>query len=255
MKINLKNPLVIFDIESTGIDIVKDRIIEITYLKIFPDGREEEKTFRVNPQMPIPPKSTQIHGITDNDVKDCPSFGEVARTLSKVLEGADIAGYNSNRFDIPLLAEEFLRYDVDIDLRKRKFIDAQVIFHKMEQRTLCAAYKFYCNKDLENAHSSAADTRATFEILEAQIERYDNLQNDVDALSKFSSHNQNADYAGRIIYNEAGQEVFNFGKYKGQLVEDVLKKDTGYYGWMMNGDFPLYTKKVLTNIKLRMAFK
>lgn len=255
MKINLKNPLVIFDIESTGIDIVKDRIIEITYLKIFPDGREEEKTFRVNPGVPIPPKSTQIHGITDEDVKDCPTFGEVARTLSKVLEGADIAGYNSNRFDIPLLAEEFLRYDVDIDLRKRKFIDAQVIFHKMEQRTLSAAYKFYCNKDLENAHSSAADTRATFEILEAQIARYTNLENDVDALSKFSSHNQNADYAGRIIYNDAGFEVFNFGKYKGQLVEDVLKKDTGYYGWMMNGDFPLYTKKVLTNIKLRMAFK
>lgn len=255
MKIKLKNPLVIFDIESTGIDIVKDRIIEITYLKVFPDDREEQKTYRVNPGIPIPAKSTQIHGISDEDVKDCPSFGEVARSIANVLEGADIAGYNSNRFDIPLLAEEFLRYDVEIDLRKRKFVDAQVIFHKMEQRTLSAAFKFYCNKDLENAHSSAADTRATFEILEAQIERYQNLENDIEALSKFSAHNQNADYAGRIIYNEAGYEIFNFGKYKGQLVEDVLKKDTGYYGWMMNGDFPLYTKKVLTNIKLRMAFK
>lgn len=224
MKIKLKNPLVIFDIESTGIDIVKDRIIEITYLKVFPDDREEQKTYRVNPGIPIPAKSTQIHGISDEDVKDCPSFGEVARSIANVLEGADIAGYNSNRFDIPLLAEEFLRYDVEIDLRKRKFVDAQVIFHKMEQRTLSAAFKFYCNKDLENAHSSAADTRATFEILEAQIERYQNLENDIEALSKFSAHNQNADYAGRIIYNEAGYEIFNFGKYKGQLVEDVLKK-------------------------------
>ena len=209
---------------------------------------------RINPEMPIPKKSSDIHGIYDKDVADCPTFKEVARELASFMEGCDIAGYNSNKFDIPLLAEEFIRADVDLDMKKRKFIDVQTIFHKMEKRTLEAAYKFYCDKNLNDAHSAEADTRATYEVLQAQLDRYNNLKNDIDWLSKFSAHNKNADFAGRIIFNDKGEEVFNFGKYKGQKVTDVLEKDPGYYGWMMNGDFPLFTKKVLTNIKLRNAF-
>ena len=232
MQLNLKNPIVFFDLETTGINIVKDRIVEISFVKVHPNGKEESKTRRINPEMPIPPESTAIHGITDEDVKDC--------------------GYNSNRFDIPLLAEEFLRAGVDIDLNKRKFVDVQTIFHKMEQRTLSAAYKFYCDKSLENAHTAEADTMATYEILKAQLDRYpDDLQNDIDFLSKYSSFTNNVDFAGRMIYNEDGKEVINFGKYKGKLVEEVLKTDPGYYSWIMNGDFPLNTKKILTEIKLR----
>ena len=251
MKLNLKNPLVFFDLETTGINVATDRIVEIAYLKIFPNGNEESKVIRVNPGMPIPAESTAIHGISDEDVKNEPKFNELAQTFANTFEGCDFAGYNSNKFDIPLLAEEFLRADVDFDLKKRKFIDVQVIFYKMEQRTLSAAYKFYCKKDLENAHSALADTKATYEILKSQLDVYSDLTNDVDYLSNFSSQNNNADLLGRIIYNEKGNEVFNFGKYKGKSVEEVLEKDPGYYGWMMNGDFPLYTKKVLTNIKLR----
>ncbi|MDG5800380.1 3'-5' exonuclease [Marinilabiliaceae bacterium ANBcel2] len=251
MDLNLKNPIVFFDLETTGINIVKDRIVEISALKIQTNGEEEIRTYRVNPEMPIPPESSAIHGIYDEDVKDSPSFKGIAKELAKFMEGCDIGGFNSNKFDIPLLAEEFLRVDVDFDMRKRHFIDVQTIFHKMEQRTLAAAYKFYCSKTLDNAHSAEADTRATFEILKAQLDRYDNLDNDIPSLSKFSSHNRNVDLAGRIIYNSKDEEVFNFGKYKGKKVSDVLAKDQGYYGWMMNGDFPLYTKKVLTNIKLR----
>lgn len=254
MLLNLKNPLIFFDLETTGIDVANDRIVELSYLKINPNGDEESRTLRVNPTVPIPPKATLIHGITDEDVKDAPTFNEIAKSIAKIFEGCDIAGYNSNKFDIPLLAEEFLRAEVDIDLMKRKFIDIQVIFHKKEQRTLSAAYQFYCNKTLENAHSSEADTRATYEILMAQLDRYPDLPNDISELSKFSSHNRNVDFLGRIVYNEKGQEVFNFGKYKGQLVEDILKNDPGYYGWMMNGQFPLHTKKVLMAIKLRSAF-
>jgi DNA polymerase III subunit epsilon len=254
MKLNLKNPLIFFDLETTGIDVTSDRIVEISYLKIYPNGDEESKTMKVNPTIPIPAKVTAIHGITDKDVKDAPLFSEIARTLAKVFEGSDFAGYNSNKFDIPLLAEEFLRSGADIDLMKRKFVDIQVIFHKKEQRTLSAAYKFYCDKELIDAHSAEADTLATYEILKAQLDRYSDLPNDVDELSKFSSHNRNADFLGRIIFDEEGHEVFNFGKYKGQLVEDILKKDQGYYGWMMNGQFPLHTKNVLTAIKLRTAF-
>jgi len=254
MKIRLKNPLVFFDLETTGIDVATDRIVEISYLKIFPNGDEESKTIKVNPGMPIPPKSTHIHGITDEDVKDAPPFQEIAKSIANVFEGCDFAGYNSNKFDLPLLAEEFLRADIDLDLKKRKFIDIQVIFHKKEQRTLSAAYKFYCDKNLNDAHSAEADTRATYEVLEAQLDRYPDLTNDVDELAKFSSHNRNADFLGRIVYDDEDVEIFNFGKYKGQRVTDVLKKDTGYYGWMMNGAFPLYTKKVLTAIKLRGAF-
>lgn len=254
MKLNLKNPLVFFDLETTGINVSTDRIVELSYLKIYPDGTEETKTFLINPTIPIPPNVTAIHGIKDEDVKDAPTFVEVAKSLSKILEGSDIAGYNSNKFDIPLLAEELIRADVDLDLKKRKFIDVQVIFHKKEQRTLGAAYQFYCNKELVNAHSAEADTRATFEILEAQLDKYNDLPNNVEELSKFSSHNKNVDYVGRIIMDESGIERFNFGRYKGEAVEEVFTKDPAYYGWMMNNDFPLYTKKVLTQIKLRGAF-
>ncbi|MFO7371175.1 MAG: 3'-5' exonuclease [Bacteroidales bacterium] len=254
MKLNLKNPLIFFDLETTGIDVAADRIVEISYLKIYPNGDEESKTMRVNPTIPIPAKVTAIHGISDEDVKDAPRFNEIAKNLIQVFEGCDFAGYNSNKFDLPLLAEEFLRANVDIDLKKRKFVDIQVIFHKKEQRTLSAAYKFYCDKDLTNAHTAEADTMATYEVLKAQIERYSDLPNDVDELSKYSSHNRNADFLGRIIYDDEDHEIFNFGKYKGQRVEEVLKKDSGYYGWMMNGQFPLHTKNVLTAIKLRSAF-
>lgn len=251
MQLNLKNPLVFFDLETTGIDIVKDRIIEISYVKVFPNGKEESKTMRINPGMPIPPASTAIHGITDDDVKDCPLFKNVAKQLAAQIEGCDLAGYNSNRFDIPLLAEEFLRAGVDIDLTRRKFIDVQTIFYKMEQRTLAAAYKFYCQKSLENPHAAAADTMATYEVLKAQLDRYPELKNDVTFLSEFSSFTNNVDFAGRMVYNEKNQEVFNFGKYKGRLVEEVLKQEPAYYSWMMNGDFPLNTKQKLTEIKLR----
>jgi DNA polymerase-3 subunit epsilon len=251
MELNLKNPMVFFDLETTGVNVASDRIVEISWLKIQTDGKESIKTHLVNPTIPIDPRAIAIHGITDEDVKDKPTFSDLARTLAKEFEGCDFAGYNSNKFDIPLLAEEFLRADVDFDLRKRKFIDVQVIFHKMEQRTLSAAYKFYCKKVLEDAHSAEADTLATYEILKAQLDHYEHLQNDVDYLSVFSTQNRSVDLAGRIIYNDKDIEVFNFGKYKGEPVEEVLKKDPGYFGWILKGDFPLYTKKVLTNIKLR----
>ncbi len=240
-----------FDLETTGTDIVHDRIVEISYHKVYPNGREEGKTLRINPQMPIPPASTAVHGITDEDVKDCPTFKEVAREIARDIEGCDLAGYNSNRFDVPMLAEELLRADVDLDLKRRKFVDVQVIFHKMEQRTLAAAYKFYCHKELTDAHTAEADTMATYEVLQAQLDRYPELQNDVDFLAKFTTQINNADFAGRIVYNERGEEVFNFGKYKGKKVTDVFNTDIGYYGWMMSNDFALHTKKVLTAIKLR----
>lgn len=255
MEIQLKNPLIFFDLETTGINIVTDRIVELSYLKIFPNGKEESNTYLINPTIPIPEKTTSIHGIKDEDVKDSPTFNELAQTLANIMEGCDLAGYNSNKFDIPLIAEEFLRAGVDIDLKKRKFIDVQVIFHKKEQRTLSAAYKFYCNRDLSEAHTAEADTRATFEVLKAQLDKYTDLKNDVDELSKYSSHTQNVDFAGRIIADEDGTERFNFGKYKGVKVEEVFEKDPAYYSWIMNGEFPLYTKNILTSIKLRRAFE
>jgi DNA polymerase-3 subunit epsilon len=251
MELQLRNPLVFFDLETTGINVANDRIVEISWLKIMPSGQETSHTQRVNPTIPIDPKATEIHGITDEDVRDKPAFKEIARSLAKEFEGCDLAGYNSNKFDIPLLAEEFLRAEVDFDMSRRKFVDVQVIFHKMEQRTLSAAYKFYCRKELENAHSAEADTRATFEILKAQLDRYSELENSVEFLSTFSRVSRNVDFAGRIILNDNDVEVFNFGKYKGEPVEEVLRKDPGYFGWILNGDFPLYTKKVLTSIKLR----
>lgn len=250
MRLNLKNPIIFFDLETTGINIASDRIVEISYLKVDLTGNETSKTLRLNPEIPIPANVTAIHGISNEDVKDAPTFNEVAKSLAREFEGCDLAGYNSVKFDIPLLAEEFLRAGVDIDLKRRKFVDVQVIFMKMEPRTLSAAYKFFLDKDLNHAHSAEADTRATYEVLQAQLDRYTNLENDIGKLAEFSAHTRNVDFAGRIVYNEDDVEVFNFGKYKGQTVAEVLEKDPGYYGWMMNGDFPLYTKKVLTSIKL-----
>jgi len=220
-------------------------------LKILPGGDRESKTLLVNPTIPIPAEVVKIHNISDEDIKDKPTFKEIAKNIAKFLEGCDLAGYNSNKFDIPLLAEEFLRADVDLDMKKHLCVDVQVIFHKLEPRTLGAALKFYCKKELINAHSAEADTNATYDILLAQIEKYDQLKNDIETLSKFSAHTKNVDFAGRIVYNNENKEIFNFGKHKGKLVEEVLKKDTGYYSWMMNNEFPLYTKKVLTAIKLK----
>ncbi|MCT4647939.1 MAG: 3'-5' exonuclease [Carboxylicivirga sp.] len=251
MKLHLKNPIVFFDLETTGINIAKDRIVEIALLKVNIDGSDESFCYKVNPEIPIPKVTSEIHGIYDEDVKDAPTFKELGKSLAKIMEGCDIAGFNSNKFDVPLLAEEFIRAEIDFDMKKRKFVDVQTIFHKMEKRTLSAAYKFYCDKDLENAHSAAADTLATYEVLKAQLDRYEELENNIEFLNDFSSFNRNADFIGRIIFNDKGVEVFNFGKYKGKSVEEVLAKDPSYYGWMMNGDFPLFTKKVLTNIKLR----
>jgi len=251
LELKLKRPVVFIDVETTGINVSTDRIIEISLLKVSPGGKEKWFTSRVNPEMPIPAKTTAIHGITDDDVAGCPTFREIAKTLAAFLEGCDLAGYNAIKFDIPLLAEEFLRTNTDFNFRKRKYIDVQVIFHKKEQRTLSAAYRFYCRKELNNAHSAEADTAATYEILKAQLDRYNDLENDIDKLAAFSSFNTSADFAGRIILDENGTEIFNFGKHKGRPVEVVLKEEPSYYSWMMNGDFPLYTKKVLTEIKLR----
>jgi len=255
MQLNLKNPLVFFDLETTGVNANTDRIVEIAYLKVYPNGNEETKTFRVNPGMPIPKEASDIHHITDEDVANSPFFKEIGKNIAKDIEGCDLAGFNSNRFDVPLLVEEFLRNDIDIDLSKRKLIDVQVIFHKMEQRTLSAAYKFYCNAELEGAHGAEADTKATYEVLKSQLDRYPDLTNDVQYLSEFSSFNRNVDFAGKIVLNDKDVEVFNFGKYKDQPVEDILKKDSGYYGWMMQGDFALHTKNVLTRIRLRSLTK
>ena len=256
MKLNLVKPIIFFDLETTGTDISKDRIVEICYIKVWPDGKEVEYTKRINPEMHIPEGASAVHGIYDADVKDCPTFKEVAREIANEFEGCDVAGFNSNRFDLPLLAEEFLRAQVDIDLTRHRAIDVQVIYHKLEQRTLSAAYKFYCGAELVNAHSALADTRATYEILQAQLDRYpDVLVNDMEFLSQFSSFTRNADFAGRMVLDDEGNEIFNFGKYKGEKVEAVLMRDPGYYAWMMNGDFPLNTKQVLTRIKLRSAKK
>jgi DNA polymerase III subunit epsilon len=265
MKLHLKNPLVILDLETTGINIAGDRVVEIALLKIHPDGNEEERVIIINPEMPIPEKATRIHGLTNEDVKDAPVFREVAKTLAKFLEGCDLAGFNSNRFDIPLLAEEFIRADVDIDFKKRKFVDVQAIFHKMEKRTLGAAYKFYCNKELTDAHRALTDVRATYEVLQAQLDLYKEtefedqngiksipVENNIEKLCEFSSYDRYVDYMGRIVLDDNNVPVFNFGKNKGMSVEKVLKEQPGYYGWMLNGDFPLYTKKVLTQIKLKM---
>ncbi len=251
MELNLKKPICFFDLETTGINIATDRIVEISILKVFPNGNKESHTWRVNPQMPIPAVTSAIHGITDDMVLNEPSFKELAAKVYALIKDSDLGGFNSNRFDIPLLAEELLRAEIDFDMKKALSVDVQTIFHKKEKRTLEAAYKFYCDKELIDAHSAAADTNATYEVLKAQLDKYEDLENDVTYLSTFSSHRTFADFAGYIGYNKEGQEIFGFGKHKGSLVDDVLEKEPGYFGWLLNADFPLYTKKVLTAIKLR----
>ncbi|MCQ2137830.1 MAG: 3'-5' exonuclease [Bacteroidales bacterium] len=261
MQLKLKNPLLFFDIESTGLNVATDRIVEISIVKVSPGApgepnKVEVKTRRVNPTIPISPEAEAVHGISNDDVKDEPKFSQIAKSLAQFMKGCDIAGYNSMKFDIPMLAEEFIRAGVDFDFRKRKLVDVQNIFHKKEQRTLKAAYKFYCSKNLDNAHSAEADTMATYEVLEAQLDRYadddEPLQNDVEYLAKYSIQNRFVDYAGRIVLNDKDQPVFNFGKHKGRLVTEVLAKEPSYYSWMMEGDFTLDTKKVLTEIRKDM---
>lgn len=250
MQLNLKRPLVVFDLETTGINISHDRIVEMATIKVFPDGTEESRLQRFNPGIPIPPQTTAIHGIKDEDVKDCPTFAQKARELAEYLKGCDFAGFNSNKFDFPLLVEEFLRVGVEFDAENRKFIDVQRIFHVMEQRNLSAAYKFYCSKTLENAHNAGVDTMATLEVLKAQLQRYENLKNDIEFLHKFSGQSNFVDLAGRMYYNQDGKATFNFGKHKGRTVEEVLRNEPAYYEWMMQGDFPLDTKRRLTQIRL-----
>lgn len=253
MKLNLKNPIIFFDLETTGVDVAKDRIVELCYIKVFPNGNEESKTMRLNPERPIPAQASEVNGIYDEDVKDCPTFKEVAQELKQAFTDCDLAGFNSNRFDIPLLVEEFLRAGItDLDFTKVKMVDVQNIYHKLERRTLIAAYKYYCGKDLENAHSADADTRATLEVLEAQLDKYpDVLQNDISFLAEYSTMNRNVDFAGRMVYDENGVPVFNFGKYKGKPVVEVLRRDPGFYGWLQQGDFPLNTKQMLMKIYLQ----
>jgi len=253
MKLNLTRPIVFFDLETTGINIVTDKIVEISILKVFPNGNKESKTWLVNPEMEIPQESIDVHGITNEKVMSEPTFKELASEVNEMITGVDLAGFNSNRFDIPLLAEELMRVGIDFDMKNRKAIDVQVIFHKKEQRTLGAGYQFYCGKELEGAHGAEADTNATYEILLAQLDKYDDIENSVDALSNFSAHGIRVDLAGFILMNDEHQEVFSFGKYKGRIVEEVLKENPGYNNWIQNADFPLYTKKVLQEIKQRMS--
>lgn len=254
MKIQLKRPLVFLDLETTGLNVATDRIVEICVLKLNLDGTQDIKTRRLNPTIPISPQAQAIHGISNEDVAHEPTFKEIAKSLAQWMEGCDIAGYNSTKFDVPMLAEEFLRAGVEYDFRKRKLIDVQNIFHKMEQRTLKAAYKFYCDKELEDAHSAEADTIATKEVLECQLERYpDDLQNDITFLAEFSTRTEFLDYAGRIAHNDDNLPVFNFGKHRGKPVAEILKTEPSYYDWMMRGDFTLDTKKVLTEIKLQIG--
>lgn len=251
MKLLLTRPIAFFDLETTGINVASDRIVEIALIKLLPSG--ERKVYRrlVNPGIPIPQESSEIHGITDEMVANCPTFEQLAGEIKSFLMDCDLAGYNSNKFDVPLLVEEFLRTSVEFPLKGRKMVDVQTIFYKMEKRTLEAAYQFFCNKTLENAHSAEADVSATIDVLEAQLDRYDELKNEVSWLDEFSRFNKFADFAGRIAYDKAGNEVFNFGKHKGRKVSEVFEQEPGYYSWMMQGDFPGYTKKVLTEIKMR----
>jgi DNA polymerase-3 subunit epsilon len=255
MELKLKKPICFFDLETTGVNVSKDRIVEISILKVFPNGNKESFTWRVNPEMKIPAITTAIHGISDEMVLNEPTFKELAPKVSELIKNSDLGGFNSNRFDIPLLAEELLRAEIDFDLKINKAVDVQTIFHKMEKRTLEAAYKFYCNKDLTNAHSAEADTMATYEVLKAQLDKYDGLENDMDYLSKFSSHQNFADFAGFIGYNKEGQEIITFGKHKGKVIEDLFKTEPGYFSWIQNADFPNYTKKVLRDLKNKITNK
>lgn len=251
MKLILKRPMVFIDLETTGVNVGSDRIVEIAMLKIQINGNQESKVYKLNPTIPIPLESSKIHGIYDKDVADSQTFAEVSKELNTFMGGCDLAGYNSNKFDIPLLIEEFTRCDIHFDISSRKLVDVQNIFHKMEQRTLSAAYKFYCDKELVNAHTAEADTTATYEVLLAQLEKYSTLKNDIDFLAEFSNVNKNVDLAGRIVYNEKGEEVFNFGKHKGKVVTAIFDLDKSYYDWMMKGDFSTNTKNVITQIRLK----
>lgn len=251
MELKLSKPICFFDLETTGIDIGTDRIVEISIFKVFPNGNKESKTWLVNPTIPIPYETTLVHGITNEKVANEPTFTQLSAQIYNMIKDSDLAGFNSDRFDIPLLAEELLRAGVDFDMKNRVSVDIQTIFHKMEERTLSAACKFYTGNALENAHSAEADTMATYEILKAQLDRYPDLQNDMKALSEFTTRKKNADFAGMIVFDKDNQEVFGFGKHKGVKVEKVLETEPGYYSWIQNANFPLYTKKVLTAIKLR----
>ena len=250
MELSLTRPLCFFDLETTGVNVAKDRVVEISILKIFPNGNKESKTWLVNPEMPIPPQTTAVHGITDEKVANEPTFKQLSKDIYSMIKGSDLAGFNSDRFDIPLLAEEMLRAEIDVDFKKHLTVDVQTIFHKMEKRNLSAAYKFYCGKDLDNAHSAEADTNATYEVLKSQIEKYDELENDVSKLSAFSTRRKSVDFAGFVIVDEEGDAAFNFGKHKGKKVVEVLGREPGYFSWLLNADFPRYTKKVLTAIRL-----
>ena len=251
MALQLNRPICFFDLETTGINITNDRIVEMAVLKLNPDGTQEEKFWLVNPEIPIPAEAAAVHGITDEKIADAPTFKQLAAEISAFIIHCDLAGFNSDRFDIPLLAEEMLRADFDFDLKNLKTVDVQTIFHEMEQRTLTAALKFYCEQDLTDAHSAMADTRATFDVLQAQLNRYTDLEPNVEFLSNFTSRRKSADLAGFIIFNKEGQECFSFGKHKGKTVEQVLEEEQGYFGWLMKADFPRYTKKLLTQIRLR----
>lgn len=251
MELQLTRPICFFDLETTGTNIVTDRIVEISILKVYPNGNKESKTWLVNPTIPIPPEVVEVHGITNEKVAKEPTFKELAKEIHAMIKDSDLAGFNSDRFDIPLLVEELLRSDIDFDLGNRVTVDVQTIFHKMEKRTLSAAYKFYCDKSLDDAHSAEADTNATYEVLKSQLDRYDELENNIKKLSEFTTRKKSADFAGFIIYDENNEEIFSFGKHKGKKVEQVLEEEPGYFGWILNADFPLYTKKILTGIKLR----
>ena len=260
MNLKLKRPIIFFDLETTGLQIAKDRIVEISILKIFPNGNKEAKTWLVNPTIPIPKETTMIHGISDEKVENEPIFKDIANDIIKLIHNCDFAGYNSNKFDIPLLIEEFLRANIDFDIKGRKSIDVQNIFHKLEKRTLIAAYKFYCGKDLEYAHSAAADTTATYEVLLAQLEKYDQLHNDIEFLAEFSEiRGKCVDVAGFIRYNNEGKEVLSFGKYKNITLEKIWKENPGYFSWINQSDFPQYTKNIMkefvNKMKLNEKFK
>ena len=250
MNLKLNKPLVIFDLETTGINTSHDRIVELYMIKIEPDGSRSDLFQRFNPGIPIPPEIVAIHGISNEDVANEPAFKDKAHDINQFLQNCDFAGFNSNKFDFPMLVEEFYRAGIEFEVSKRKFIDAQKIFHLMEPRNLSAAFKFYCNKELDNAHSAKADTEATWEIIQSQLEKYQTLEPNIEFLHKFSGQNNLVDLAGRLVYNDKQEIVFNFGKHKGKKVQDVFKSDYGYYDWMMQGDFPMHTKKVLTKLKL-----
>tara|TARA_B110000438_G_scaffold256306_1_gene263695 strand:- start:422 stop:1207 length:786 start_codon:yes stop_codon:yes gene_type:complete len=256
MKLKLEKPIVFFDLETTGLQVAKDRIVEISILKVFPNGNKENKTWLVNPTIPIPSETTAIHGISDEKVANEPTFKQLAPEIAELIHNCDLAGYNSNKFDIPLLVEEFLRVEVDFHMSSRKAVDVQNIFHKMEQRTLVAAYKFYCDKDLTNAHSAEADATATYEVLLAQLDKYDELENDINFLANFSQRGGKfADMAGFVRYNEDGEEILSFGKYRGVTLKQIWNENPGYFSWINQADFPLYTKNVMRNFANEMKLQ